>query len=177
MDISAGKDIVCLTESAWFWTICIVLGQYHNLALTHSGEVYSWGWGIHGQLGHGCCDNEYYPKLVQFDSPVKQVAAGGCFSGLAGKNVLVFSPYLGHAHSIILTCDGKVFGFGSNVFGQLESNSRQMDSKKCTKPTWVVIMPDIYVPVEKIVTSYFHNVSLANDWNENGLECWLFRWP
>ncbi|KAH1017237.1 hypothetical protein HUJ05_007910 [Dendroctonus ponderosae] len=122
----------------------ISAGQYHNLALTHSGKVYSWGWGIHGQLGHGCCDNEYYPKLVKFDSPVKQVAAG-------------------HAHSIILTCDGKVYGFGSNVFGQLESNSRQIDSKKCTKPTWVVIMPDIYVPVEKIVTSYFHNMAVTAD--------------
>lgn len=65
---------------AWhvFFTYCYitVLGQYHNLALTHTGKVYSWGWGIHGQLGHGCTDNEYYPRELKFDSLVKQVSAG-----------------------------------------------------------------------------------------------------
>ncbi|XP_050304400.1 uncharacterized protein LOC126741961 [Anthonomus grandis grandis] len=121
----------------------ISAGQYHSIALTHTGKVYTWGWGIHGQLGHGCSDNEYYPKLVNFDQPVRQVAAG-------------------HAHSLILTCDGKVYGFGSNVFAQLENNTN-VDIKKCTRPTWIIILPDIYVPVEKITSSYFHNMAVTAD--------------
>ncbi|XP_030764189.1 uncharacterized protein LOC115888568 isoform X2 [Sitophilus oryzae] len=118
----------------------ISAGQYHSIALTHTGKVYTWGWGIHGQLGHGNCDNEYYPRLVQFDHPVRQVTAG-------------------HAHSLILTCDGKVFGFGSNVFGQLENC--HIDAKKSTRPTWVVILPDMYIPIEKIATAYFHNMAVT----------------
>lgn len=114
-------------------------GQYHSLALTSSGKVYSWGWGIHGQLGHSNCDNKVYPTLLNFDQPIKQVSAG-------------------HAHSLILTCEGKLYGFGSNLFFQLDGI--QMDANKCTSPVWVVIMPEMYTPIEKVATSYFHNVSI-----------------
>lgn len=116
----------------------ISAGQYHSLALTSSGKVYSWGWGIHGQLGHCCCDNEVYPRLLNFTEPVKQVSAG-------------------HAHSLILTCEGKLYGFGSNLFFQLDGN--QIEANKCTSPVWVVLMPEMYMPIERVTTAYFHNVS------------------
>lgn len=32
-------------------------GWRHNFALTGSGDVYSWGRGGSGQLGHGDCDD------------------------------------------------------------------------------------------------------------------------
>ncbi|XP_066245482.1 uncharacterized protein ca [Euwallacea similis] len=132
-----------ITSIAHLKIVDICAGQYHNLALTCSGKVYSWGWGIHGQLGHGCTDNEYYPREVKFNCLVKQVAAG-------------------HAHSLILTCDGKIYGFGSNIFAQLENNCT-VEPKRCTRPTWIVILPDIYVPVEKITSSYFHNMAITAD--------------
>lgn len=121
--------------------IDVCAGQYHSMALTVNGQVFTWGWGIHGQLGHGQCDNEYYPKLLQFQFQIKQIAAG-------------------HAHSFVLTVDGKLYGFGSNVFGQLESC--QIDSNKSCRPVWVVVMPDIYMPIEKIATAYFHNVIILS---------------
>lgn len=65
-----------------FSTVKIVdvcAGQYHSLALTFSGKVYSWGWGIHGQLGHGECNNEFYPRLLKFSEPIKQVTRKFCF--------------------------------------------------------------------------------------------------
>nr|XP_023021233.1 uncharacterized protein LOC111509680 isoform X1 [Leptinotarsa decemlineata] len=117
-------------------------GQYHSVALTSSGKVYTWGWGIHGQLGHGNCDNEFFPKLLQFDHPVKQVAAG-------------------HAHTLILTCDGRIFGFGSNIFGQLES--LQVKTNKATRPVWVLVQPDVFKPIDKVATSYFHNIAIRSD--------------
>ncbi|KAI4462030.1 regulator of chromosome condensation [Holotrichia oblita] len=104
--------------------IDVVTGQYHSMGLTSHGSVYTWGWGIHGQLGHGSCNNEFYPKLLHFDYPIVQIAAG-------------------HAHSLILTSEGKLYGFGSNAFGQLENCD--IDGSKATKPTWVVIMPEIYI--------------------------------
>lgn len=118
--------------------IDVIAGQYHSMALTADGQVYSWGWGIHGQLGHGTCNNEYYPKLVEFGEAVMQIAAG-------------------HAHSLILTCDGKLYGFGFNAFGQLATDNTI--GSKTTYPMRVFLQPDIHVPVEQVTTAYFHNVS------------------
>ncbi|XP_017773369.1 PREDICTED: uncharacterized protein LOC108560363 [Nicrophorus vespilloides] len=117
-------------------------GQYHSTALTVTGQVYTWGWGIHGQLGHGTCNNEFVPRLLDFNMTVKQTAAG-------------------HAHTLILTSDGKTYGFGSNLFGQL--GSCNVDSSKTTIPIWVLVMPDIYTPIERISTAYFHNVAVRAD--------------
>ncbi|XP_019873194.2 uncharacterized protein LOC109601394 [Aethina tumida] len=139
--------------------IDIAAGQYHSMGLTSSGKVYTWGWGIHGQLGHRNCDNQYYPKLMAFSHPIKQVAAG-------------------HAHSLVLTCEGKLFGFGSNIFGQLESC--QIESNKSTTPVWVLLMPDIYTPIEKVSTAYFHNIAIRADqevytWGASPQEVRLFQ--
>ncbi|KAJ8917788.1 hypothetical protein NQ315_010694 [Exocentrus adspersus] len=131
-----------LTSIACEKIIDLAAGQYHSVALTAAGKVYTWGWGIHGQLGHGSCDNRYFPMLLDFPQPVKQVAAG-------------------HAHSLILTCDGKLYGFGSNVFGQLESC--QIEGNKSARPVWVLLMPDIYTPLEKVATAYFHNIAVRAD--------------
>nr|XP_015840194.1 PREDICTED: uncharacterized protein LOC103312885 [Tribolium castaneum] len=131
-----------ITNLAFKKMVQVSAGQYHTIALSSSGEVYTWGWGIHGQLGHGDCDNIYYPKLLPFQHKVVQVAAG-------------------HAHSLILTREGKLFGFGSNVFGQLEYC--QLDSNKSTRPVLILIMPDIYTPIEKIATGYFHNIAVRAD--------------
>lgn len=127
-----------ITSLSYQRIVDVVAGQYHSMALTADGQVYTWGWGIHGQLGHGTCDNEYYPKLLQFEDTVMQIAAG-------------------HAHSLILTCDGKLFGFGSNAFGQLSTENTF--GSKTTQPMRVFLQPDIHIPIEKVTTSYFHNVS------------------
>uniref|UniRef100_A0A1Y1KHK1 RCC1-like domain-containing protein n=1 Tax=Photinus pyralis TaxID=7054 RepID=A0A1Y1KHK1_PHOPY len=120
----------------------VAAGQYHSMALTAHGTVYTWGWGIHGQLGHGCSANEHYPKLVKFNCPIVQIAAG-------------------HAHSLILTADGKLYGFGSNAFGQLENSN--ITGSKTTVPTWITVLPDIYTPIKRIAAAYFHNIAVRTD--------------
>lgn len=45
----------------------IEVGQYHN-AVYADGELYTWGWGIYGQLGHGNVFTEDRPKIVKFFS-------------------------------------------------------------------------------------------------------------
>ena len=37
----------------------------HSMALTESGEVFSWGDGDYGKLGHGNSSTQKYPKLIQ----------------------------------------------------------------------------------------------------------------
>lgn len=66
----------------------IEAGQYHNVVYA-DGELFSWGWGIYGQLGHGDIFTIDRPKKVRFFSnkSVKQIA-------------------LGHAHTLVL-CSAK----------------------------------------------------------------------
>lgn len=40
-------------------------GQYHN-AVVADGRLYTWGWGVYGQLGHGSVEIGYEPREVAF---------------------------------------------------------------------------------------------------------------
>jgi len=43
----------------------VSLGRVHTAALTHSNEIYTWGCGHKGRLGHGGTDDEEQPRLVE----------------------------------------------------------------------------------------------------------------
>lgn len=57
----------------------VVAGTGHSLALDSKGNIWSWGEGIHGQLGHGVLDNEYYPRMIETIQGLRfiDIAAGG----------------------------------------------------------------------------------------------------
>lgn len=60
----------------------ISVGSEHNIALTKDGDVYSWGWAEHGQLGHGNEENVCYPKIVEALKELKKQWKGiGCGYG------------------------------------------------------------------------------------------------
>ncbi|KAG0431279.1 hypothetical protein HPB47_021932 [Ixodes persulcatus] len=86
----------------------VACGTYHSLAVTEEGRLFTWGWGAHGQLGHGTCDDQRTPRLV---------------AALADHRVTDVSA--GCGHTVALTAEGEnswqglVFGFGCNTFGQL----------------------------------------------------------
>ncbi|KAF4130910.1 Regulator of chromosome condensation (RCC1) repeat [Phytophthora infestans] len=44
----------------------ICAGSTHNLALSASGNVFSWGNGVDGQLGHGAAVSEWVPRQLDF---------------------------------------------------------------------------------------------------------------
>uniref|UniRef100_A0A5B6ZSI6 FYVE-type domain-containing protein n=1 Tax=Davidia involucrata TaxID=16924 RepID=A0A5B6ZSI6_DAVIN len=56
----------------------IACGSYHVAVLTSKSEVYTWGKGANGQLGHGDNDDRDTPTLVEFlkDKQVKSVVCG-----------------------------------------------------------------------------------------------------
>ncbi|XP_036909479.1 RCC1 domain-containing protein 1 isoform X3 [Sturnira hondurensis] len=58
------------------------LGTEHVLLLDEAGQVYSWGGGRHGQLGHGTLEAEPEPRLLEAlqGLRVAEVAAGGWHS-------------------------------------------------------------------------------------------------
>jgi alpha-tubulin suppressor-like RCC1 family protein len=80
----------------------ISAGDMHSLVTTGKGEIWSFGAGVYGTLGHGGTGNEVVPRLIAAlnHMVVKQVAAG-------------------YAHSMVLTRDGDVFTWGSGSSGQL----------------------------------------------------------
>ena len=77
-------------------------------------EYFSHGRDSHGQLGHArekyVCDEACVtvPQNLSFDILIAQVACGA-------------------SHTLLLSAKGEVFGFGSNEFGQLGLNDRQLD--------------------------------------------------
>lgn len=45
--------------------IDVTCGGAHSAAITASGELYTWGKGRYGRLGHGDSDDQLKPKLVE----------------------------------------------------------------------------------------------------------------
>ncbi|KAH7575834.1 hypothetical protein JRO89_XS02G0229200 [Xanthoceras sorbifolium] len=60
----------------------IACGAYHVAVLTSRAEVYSWGKGKYGQLGHGDIDDRNSPSLIEAlkDKEVKSIVCGTNFS-------------------------------------------------------------------------------------------------
>ncbi|CAM0901590.1 unnamed protein product [Alopecurus aequalis] len=57
-------------------------GAYHVAVLTNTGEVYTWGKGANGRLGHGDIADRKVPTLVEAlrDRSVKRIACGSGFT-------------------------------------------------------------------------------------------------
>lgn len=78
----------------------IAAGQWHAVAVSASGNVYTWGVGHQGRLGHGSTTQEYVPKHVR---------------GLREK---VVAAACGSFHTAVLTEQGGIYCFGDNAAGQ-----------------------------------------------------------
>lgn len=54
---------------------------FSNLHVIHF-RVWSWGWGVHGQLGHGDPEDQLFPKVIKRMSSknIVRAAAGYCHS-------------------------------------------------------------------------------------------------
>jgi len=77
-------------------------GEEHSLVLLENGEIYSFGYGMYGRLGHDSSRNESVPRLVE---------------ELEGRNMISISA--GKEHSLVVEDDGTAYSFGRNNFGQL----------------------------------------------------------
>ncbi|KAH9698507.1 Regulator of chromosome condensation (RCC1) family with FYVE zinc finger domain-containing protein [Citrus sinensis] len=60
----------------------IACGDYHVAVLTSRTEVYTWGKGANGRLGHGDTDDRNFPSLVEAlkDKQVKSIVCGTSFT-------------------------------------------------------------------------------------------------
>ncbi|OWR54740.1 hypothetical protein KGM_215867 [Danaus plexippus plexippus] len=136
-----------LLHVSYHWTAPLVVvsaGHYHSAAVDVGGRLYTWGWGVHGQLCLGSVDDQYSPRLV---------------TKLQGRKVL--NVGCGSCHTVVLMKNGEVWSCGAGVFGQLAAGCRE----KSSLPLRVLIQD----AVDDIAVGYFHNLALTN---KNQLWCW-----
>ncbi|KAH8943563.1 hypothetical protein BDL97_13G058500 [Sphagnum fallax] len=144
-----------LVEALWgLGVVQVACGETHSSALTVDGQVFTWGRGKYGQLGHGSTQNEAFPVSVTAltDQMIVQIICGGDHTMAINGDGVLFSWGQGHwgqtgvdskedvlapkqvtalegkrvkqgsagaRHSIVLTDDGEIYGWGDNEQGQL----------------------------------------------------------
>ena len=110
----------CLIEALAGVTVAgIACGKWHSVALSAAGDVYSWGWNKHGQLGHSAS----VPAV--------------CIPGLidADPSLTFVSVACGTRHSVALSNGGSMYAWGWNGYGQLGTGDIETISR--CKPTQV----------------------------------------
>lgn len=86
----------------------IYCGANCSAAISISGELYSWGRGTFGSLGHGTSDDKLQPTQVQT---------------LASQSVVDVALGSGDSHSLCVTDEGIVYAWGDGDFGKLGNAS------------------------------------------------------
>ncbi|XP_042456770.1 PH, RCC1 and FYVE domains-containing protein 1-like isoform X1 [Zingiber officinale] len=86
----------------------VACGSYHVAVLTSRGEVYTWGKGANGRLGHGDLEDRKVPNLVEAlkDRAVKYIACGANFTAAICQHKWVS----GAEQSLCSSCR-QTFGF------------------------------------------------------------------
>ncbi|KAK3585949.1 hypothetical protein CHS0354_038491 [Potamilus streckersoni] len=120
--------------------VSIECGQFHTLALTENADVYSWGWGVYGQLGHGDPEDGLVPRKI---------------IALKGQKVEMLAA--GYCHSLVKTSQGYLLAFGCGYFGQLGLGT----NVKHTLPVHVNTLKE---KVVFVATKFFHSV-VATEFN------------
>uniref|UniRef100_A0A182IU73 HECT-type E3 ubiquitin transferase n=1 Tax=Anopheles atroparvus TaxID=41427 RepID=A0A182IU73_ANOAO len=97
--------IVALAERQVTGVFC---GASYSAAITATGELYTWGRGTYGRLGHGNSEDKHVPTLV---------------TALKSHRVVHVALGCGDAHSLCVTETGDVFAWGDGDFGKLGNGS------------------------------------------------------
>jgi len=86
-------------------------GSFHNIAVDSRHKIFSWGSGEGGQLGHS-------EEFMIHNSDLACVSAPTVIQALEKENKLA-KVSSGEAHSITLTSNGELYGWGFSSSGQL----------------------------------------------------------
>ncbi|EFA83284.1 regulator of chromosome condensation domain-containing protein [Heterostelium album PN500] len=135
----------------------IACGRQHMAAISKSGDLYTWGLGVFGQLGHGKLKSLLHPKKVlyfeQQQKKIVQVATGANFTMAVSEN-------------------GELFSFGHGEYGQLgatedtqymdwNNNGDRDDHLKYSLPKQVKALES--VKVRKVACGHLHTIAVTTD--------------
>jgi alpha-tubulin suppressor-like RCC1 family protein len=73
----------------------LAAGINHVVGLSDAGDVWTWGIGLHGQLGHGNLDNQALPTLL---------------TRLQEKVIIAVSA--GHSHTMVISDEDMPYCWG-----------------------------------------------------------------
>ena len=93
----------------------VACGAMFTLAVSRTGQLWSWGAGECGQLGTGRCTRKEVPSVVPFDAAAAAAAAASSSS----SSVVVVDVACGASHALAVTADGAIYAWGMNKRGQL----------------------------------------------------------
>lgn len=82
--------------------VMVACGWRHTISVSSAGALYTYGWSKYGQLGHGDFEDHLAPHKLE-------ALSGNVVSQISG----------GWRHTMALTSDGKLYGWGWNKFGQV----------------------------------------------------------
>ena len=124
-------------------------GYEHSVALTDSGELYSWGHGEGGLLGHGELDDQAVPKMVlEFRKKGLKVSKV-CWGGL---------------HTLAIAGDGELFTWGRGEGGQLGLSKKSLESLE--RLDWGISVPISIIKDKTIIdiaAGVAHSIALSED--------------
>ncbi len=157
----------------------ICCGENHTMAVTENGEVFSWGAGQFGQLGHGDLLRQTVPMKVQIhgDDSVKLIKVSA-----------------GRRHSVALDDKGRVFVWGCNdlcqlglktigggnttkkysqIFpeerlrhGSLSIDTLSLDNFTFSPPQWQLSEREKIIPTKKSNLGSYEKFLILIRWNE-----------
>ncbi|XP_043927990.1 E3 ubiquitin-protein ligase HERC2 [Protopterus annectens] len=102
----------------------IACGSTYSAAVSADGELYTWGRGNYGRLGHGSSEDQTVPMLV---------------SGLMGLKVIDVSCGSGDAQTLAVTDNGQVWSWGDGDYGKLGRGG----SDGCKTPKLIEKLQDL----------------------------------
>ena len=127
---TAASDVPRVVETfGRVGVVKIAAGGWHSAAVTAGGELYAWGRGEYGRLGHGDdCRDKVVPERVELNLGEDEAL-----------NFIV-DVSLGGSHSCALTRDGRVASWGRATYGRL-GRVVDPDMPSCGVPGVVVFPP------------------------------------
>jgi alpha-tubulin suppressor-like RCC1 family protein len=93
----------------------VAAGQWHSIVVMDNGTVFSFGYGLFGQLGTGQIGGGPQPPAVQVRYATASVPQPGVVDAV--------DACAGQYHSVLRRATNHVEGFGSNDFGQLSDGT------------------------------------------------------
>jgi regulator of chromosome condensation len=119
----------------------------HTLAVTHTGEVYSWGDGYKGKLGHGSSASLASPKRIPQSS-------------FLGESIASVSS--GGIHSAAVSDVGHVFTWGCGSDGRL-GHPEAKGHRYLFKSDVPKLLEHLEDKATNISCSYYHCLALVTD--------------
>ena len=147
-----------------FYDISTGIGSYHFLALSMSGDLYTWGHNQVGQLGNDIIYNnlndEKEPIVIE---PIK-------INYL--DNLLIKEINTGWGHSSILTFGGQIYLCGRNYKGQIAIDPDKCQRNKVGHPyvcKFTLVKDLLHENIDKVICGGEHTAAITKD---NKLYLW-----